>query len=118
MTTLETVKAYYAAFERKDMKAVRELLAPDFKFKGPMMSCTGPEEFLSAMAAMPMEASFESSRLIAEGGRAANAYLFKMKSPAKAEIPMCDFFELKNGKIRSCELFFDARLFPGAPERP
>lgn len=111
-TAIESVNTYYEAFGRKDWKKVRAVLAEDFTFKGPLMSFNSAEAFIEAVGNLPFEATVEGSRFIAEGNRVAHAFLWKMTAPAKVDIPMCEVFELLGAKIRSAELFYDARLFP------
>jgi ketosteroid isomerase-like protein len=107
---MKTVSAYYEAFGRKDLKKLRETLAADFTFKGPLMAFDDPDAFVEAMGQMPFQATVEGSRFIADGDRVAHAFLWKMTAPAKADVPMCEVFEVATGKIRSSELFYDARL--------
>ncbi len=107
---MKTVTAYYDAFRRKDLKTLREVLAPDFTFKGPLMAFDSPDKYVEAMGQMPFQATVEGSRFIADGDRVAHAFLWKMTAPAKADVPMCEVFEVSGGKIRSSELFYDARL--------
>jgi ketosteroid isomerase-like protein len=111
-SALATVTAYYEAFGRKDLQQLREVLAPDFSFKGPLMAFDSAEAFVQAISSMPFEATIEGSRFISDGPRVAHAFLWRMTAPAQAEIPMCEVFELAGGKIRSAELYYDARLFP------
>lgn len=109
---MKTVGAFYEAFGRKDLKALRDLLAPNFTFKGPLMAFDNPESYVAAMAQLPFEAKILDSRFIADDDRVAHIFTWRMTAPAKAAIPMCEVFELKGGKIRSSELFYDSKLFP------
>jgi len=61
---------------------------------------------------MGFDARAEGSRFIVEGERVAHAFLWKMKTPTKADVPMCEVFEISDGKIHSSELFYDSKLFP------
>lgn len=111
-SAMQAVTEYYQAFGSKNLKRLREVLASDFTFTGPLMAFDNPDAFVAAMGTMPFEATVEGSKFIADGERVAHAFLWKMTSPAKADIPMCEVFEVNGGKIRSSELFYDARLFP------
>ncbi len=111
-TAMETVNAFYEAFGRKDLKKLREVLAPDFTFKGPLMSFNNPDTFVQTMASLPFEATVEDSRFVVDGNRVAHAYLWKMTAPAKADIPMSEFFEISGKQISSIQLFYDSKLFP------
>ena len=108
----KVVAAYYEAFGRKEMKKLRALLAADFTFRGSMMSFDSPDAFIKAMAELPFEATVEGSKFISEGNRVAHAFVWKMTAPAKASVPMCEVFEVAEGRIRSSELFYDSKLFP------
>ncbi len=109
---MEAVTRYYEAVARKDRNALRAVLASDFTFKGPLMTFDGPDAFVEAIVGMAFDAGAEGSRFIVEGERVAHAFLWKMKTPAKAEVPMCEVFEISDGKILSSELFYDSKLFP------
>lgn len=113
---METVKKYYEAFGRKDMKRLRELLTSDFTFKGPLLVASSPDEFVAAMKQMPFEATVSGSRFIVENNRVAHSFVWSMTAPAKADIPMCEILEISDDKVQSSELYYDARLFPKPPE--
>jgi ketosteroid isomerase-like protein len=107
---MKTVTAYYEALDRKDPQKLREVLATDFTFKGPLLAFDSADAFVEGMGQMPFQATVEGSRFIAEGDRVAHAFLWKLTAPARADVPMCEVFEVSGGKIRSSELFYDARL--------
>jgi len=109
---METVTKYYEAAARKDRKALRAVLAPEFTFKGPLMAFDGPDAFVEAIVGMAFDAEPEGSRFIVDGERVAHAFLWKMKTPTTAEVPMCEVFEVSGGRICSSELFYDSKLFP------
>jgi len=111
-SALETVTKYYEAAARKDRQALRAVLASEFTFKGPLMAFDGPDAFVEAVVGMAFDARSERSRFIVDGERVAHAFLWKMKTPTKADVPMCEVFEISDGKIRSSELFYDSKLFP------
>lgn len=111
-SAMETVARYYEAAATKDGKALRSVLAPNFTFRGPLMAFDGPDAFVEAILGMGFDAGVERSRFIVEGDRVAHAFVWRMKTPAKAEVPMCEVFEISGGKILSSELFYDSKLFP------
>lgn len=111
-SSLDVVQEYYGAFAGKDMQRLRSLLSPAFKFRGPLLTASGPDEFIKAMAQMPFDATVSGSRFIADGNRVAHAFLWSMTAPAKADVPMCEVLEVENGQIQSADLYYDARLFP------
>ena len=98
--------AYSQSLRIKDLQKLREVLAEDFTFKGPLMSFDSADAFVEAIGKMPFEATVEGSRFVADGNRVAHAFLWRMTAPAKADIPMCEFFEVSGAKIRSAELFY------------
>lgn len=114
-TAMATVNAYLDAFARKDMAALRRLLSGDFRFRGPLMSLDGVDAFITAMTQFPCEATTEGSRFVAGDDYVAHAFVWKMTKPATADIPMCEFFEVKDGKILASDLFYDSRLFLSMP---
>lgn len=110
-----TVGAYLDAFGRKDMKRLRNPLADGFTFKGPLMAFDNPDAFVAAMAAFPCEVTADGSRFVADGARVAHAFVWRIKKPVKADIPMCEMFEVEGGRILSSELYYDSKLFPSMP---
>ena len=112
MTITETVKSYYEAVEGKDMSQLRELLAPDFSFEGPMMTFDGADAFVKFMENAPFEASHETIQMVSDGNSIAHVYVFRIAAPAIVEIPMCEIFDLGDGKINAVRLFFDTAKFP------
>jgi ketosteroid isomerase-like protein len=112
MTLAETVKSYYEAVESKDMSLLRELLAPDFSFEGPMMTFDGADAFIRFMESAPFEASHETIQMVSDDNSVAHVFLFSITAPAEAEVPMCEIFDLADGKIKSARLFFDTAKFP------
>lgn len=111
-SAMKTVGAFYEAFGRKNATALRDLLTPNFTFRGPLMSFDDPDSYVAAMAQLPFEAEVQDSRFIADGDRVAHVFTWRMTTPAKASIPMCEVLELEGGKVRSSELYYDSKLFP------
>jgi ketosteroid isomerase-like protein len=112
MTGMKIVAAYYEAFGTKDPATLRKLLTDDFTFTAPFMVFDNPDAFVNAMRKLPVEANVEGSRYAAEEDRVAHVFTFCMTKPAPARIPMCEFFELKNGKVSAIDLFYDSKRFP------
>ena len=114
MTTkpMAVVEAFYRAFGQKDFDGLRKLLADDFSFRGPLMAFDGPDAYVAGVSKMPFAGAPANSLFIADGGRVAHAFTWKMTAPAKLDVPMCEVFEVANGKIRSSVLFYDSKLLP------
>jgi limonene-1,2-epoxide hydrolase len=112
MTPAEIIISYYKAVEGKDMRLLRDLLAPDFSFEGPMMTFDGADDFIKFLATAPFEASHEPIQMVSDGNSIAHVYLFRITAPAIAAIPMCEIFDLGGGKINTVRLFFDTARFP------
>ena len=109
---MEIVGRYYDAAARKDRHALRSVLASDFTFRGPLMAFDDPDAFVEGILGMDFDANAEGSRFIVDGELVAHTFLWRMRAPASADVPMCEVFELSNGQIRSSELFYDSKLFP------
>lgn len=54
----------------------------------------------------------ESRRLIVSGDHVAHEFLYHMTEPGDADIPICELFELRDGKIRSSRAYNNAADFP------
>lgn len=112
MTPVEIVSAYRDAVDAMDMEKLRELLATDYSFQGPMKTFEGADAFVEFMSTGPFKASQETLQMVAGDDAVAHVFLFRMTAPTEAEIRMCEIFDVRDGRIASSKLFFDTAKFP------
>ncbi len=111
-SAIDVVRAYHDAFSKKDLTALRAVLSDDFTFHGPMMTAASGDEFVSQFEHFPFTMQFDSSRMIVDGDNVAHLFDFVVIAPAEGRVRMCECFEVKDGKIKSSELYFDPATFP------
>ncbi len=108
---LETGESYLAAWKNKDIDAIASFLDPDVHFKGPMTEVDGAGAVLAgAQRMLPMLRDLQIRSKFASGNQAIFTYDFICQEP----IGVCRTAELmtfENDRIKSIELFFDARPF-------
>lgn len=114
MHPTELVRDYYQACATHDFERVRALLEPGFRFRGPLMSANGREEFLAQMAAF--DCSFRSELLhVAEvNGTVAVLSECTFTRPFTATVRMAEWLTVREGRIAASELLYDSRSLPAA----
>lgn len=106
----DAVRAFYVALTRQDGDGLRAVLADDFTFASPLASFDSPEGFVQMVGAFG--GWVETSRMIVDGDQVAHTFTYHMTAPGKADIPMCEVFELKDGKLASSRAYNDPADFP------
>jgi ketosteroid isomerase-like protein len=114
----EIVTRYYQAFDRHDFSGARALMHDHFRFQGPMMEASSPEELFGQMQAF--ECEFQNRILhLAESGNTVGALVeCGFTKPFTATIRMSEWFVVEDGKIASSTLIYDTRQMPMPPPAP
>lgn len=108
----EIVSSYYAAFDRHDFAAARELMHDSFQFSGPMMQAGSPEELFAQMQAFECEFQNRIIQLVESGNTVAVLFDCAFTQPFTATIRMSEWFTVEGGKIASSTLIYDTRQMP------
>lgn len=114
MTPREAVETYLDAFyrEQKDYEVIESLLADDFQFVGPMATFKGREAFMRFIRDIgPQKNQIDVKCILAEGDEVAVFHDFRSETPVIGPLPFAEWYSLKNGRIQSLRLYFDAREF-------
>lgn len=109
---VELVKRVNLALESKDIKTYRSLLHANYKFKGPMMELSDPDEAAAVMEACPFTYTNQNAVYVSEGEKVVVISDWVVTAPVKFSIHMSEFLTVKEGKILASELFFDTAKFP------
>jgi hypothetical protein len=112
----QIVRAYYDAWQNGmgsfDEGRLRELLAPDFVYEGPIAGRrVGPEPFLIGLGRFV--STLKSMRMLQQlqvGDESAAVYDCDLTSPA-GTFRFAEFLRVQNGKIQEIKLVFDATRF-------
>ena len=104
------VKTFYLALSEQDSEKLRSVLTDDFTFKSPLAEFDTPDGYVSMVG--KFGGWVETSHFIVEGNHVAHTFVYHMTVPGKADIPVCEIFELENGRIRSSRAYNNAADFP------
>ena len=103
------VKAFYTALSEEDSA----VLTDDFTFKSPLAEFDTPEGYVDMVSRFG--GWVETGRFLVDGDHVAHAFVYHMTAPGRADIPVCEIFELRDGRIRSSRAYNNAADFP-SPE--
>jgi SnoaL-like domain len=112
-TASDLVSAYYASWtgggpEAFDEATLRDILAPDLVFDGPLAGHrVGAEGFIRGVQAVGAACtSFSMIQQLAQGNDLAVLYDCELTRPAGTH-RFSEFFRIENGRIQSINLLYD-----------
>jgi len=108
------IEAYYEAFEKKDLALVRTMLDDAFTFDGPMMQASSADDMMVKMKEFDCEYSSTIHRIMVDGDHVAVNLTCSFGSPMEVSVDMSEWFTVRDGKILSAKLFFDASKMASA----
>lgn len=115
-TELELVKRAYAAWESKDIEALKGLLHQDYKGIVPGgMVIQGIEGAKECLAQCPMECHSENETYIVDGNKIVRIWDMVGKNTATnsdVRVRMAELNVVQDGKVLLNEAFFDSGAFP------
>jgi SnoaL-like domain len=102
---------YVHAWTSGDFDTARSSLHDDVSFVGPLGTANGIDECLRGLQGLKQIVdSGDVRKVIASGDDASVIYDLVTNTPA-GTIPTAGWFQLRDGKIASIRVFFDARPF-------
>jgi hypothetical protein len=112
MTAKSTVERYLGAFFGKqiDYQTIRELLADDFDFQGPLMSANSADEFIQKLKGYGENVGMQADiHLILDNNDTVVArYDFILPS---GRVPATEWYIVKDKQIKEMHLICDPRPF-------
>jgi ketosteroid isomerase-like protein len=101
-----------------DLDGLRELLADDVTFDGPLGHTEGADEYVRGIARMAeIVTTAEQQQLIADGDDVVILYELVTHDPP-ARIPTAGIYRIRDGRVAAVRAFFDPRpLTEAAPAR-
>jgi hypothetical protein len=106
------VLEYLNAFANKDFQAIRSIVHDDLSFRGPVRQFQGGDQFVEALSKMgPLLKSIDVKKIFADGEDVSVIYDFVTTNPAIGTTPTAEWIKVKDGKIQSTLLIFDARPY-------
>lgn len=113
MSTLDLVKKAYAAWEKKDIEALKPLLHKDYKATMPGgMEIVGIEGAQKCLEFCPFDGHSENETYIVDGNRVVRIWDFVATSPVQFRARMAELNIVEDGKVIFNEAFFDSAAFP------
>lgn len=111
-TSLDIVRNYYAAFDRHDFATARSLMHDRFRFSGPMMEASSPEDLFAQMQAFDCAFQNHIVHIIDGGNTVGVLFDCAFSQPFTATLRMSEWFTIEDGKIASATLLYDTRQMP------
>jgi hypothetical protein len=112
----EVVATYRKAFDSKDFKAARTLLADDLEFHGPIDTFHRADDFMASIQQLaPIIQRIEPRKLFVDGDDACLIYDMVTNTPA-GTARIVEWYRVVGGRIKAIDAVFDARPFapPGS----
>lgn len=107
-SSAELAAGYFEAWDQNDTAALRELLADDVSFFGPLAQVTGADEYTRSIKRL-----FESTTALTVRHRwvdgADVATWFDLTVGAADPTPVASWIHVENGKIARVQVTFDPR---------
>ncbi len=103
----EIVDRYYQAWGSGDFVGLRQWLADDFTFDGPLMTASNPEEYIErtqANAAMFAGSDYAVVGRVVDG---THAVVLATLTMGPTTLHTAEHFEVRDGKISGVRLYFD-----------
>jgi limonene-1,2-epoxide hydrolase len=107
----DVVEQFQAAMAKGDAKAARALMDDHMKFSGPLDQFDRPEPYLQALGQLaPMLEKVDVLREFSNGDEVARFCDLHFKPPLPTTF-VAEWYHVKDGKIASIRIAFDARAF-------
>ncbi len=106
----DAVRTFYTALTGQDRELLLSALTDDFTFKSPLSHFDSPEGFADMVGLFA--GWVETKNFVIEGDNVVHTFTYHMTQPGKTDIPVCEVFALRNGKIVSSRAYNDSADFP------
>lgn len=105
----EIVQTWSQFVHHGEFDKARPMAAKSFSFRGPIDTFDRVDDYLAALKGLGnIVTGSESEAVIAQGNEVALFYILKTKV---ADAPVAEWYTVKDGKISSIRVYFDARPF-------
>jgi hypothetical protein len=111
-TTAETARRYFDAWAAKDFDALREVLADDATFRGPLGEADGADECIRGLRGIAEGVGLPEVRLIATNGDDAITW-FELQTE-QGPLPVANWSHVEDGRIKRVRATFDPRPLLGS----
>jgi SnoaL-like domain len=108
---------YFEHWSKKDYEGSAQFLDENLSFKGPIDTFNNSQDYLRAISRLgKILKEVQVKRTFVEGNDACFIYDLVTDTPAGTS-PCAEWIHVHNGKVKSIQVFFDARPFATVFER-
>jgi ketosteroid isomerase-like protein len=101
---------YFDAWTGKDFDRARGLMADDLEFEGPLETFSDADSLLASLKQLSgIVTGADKQRVFADGDEA--CVIYDLKTAPVPNARTCEWYKLRDGKIVSISVMFDARPF-------
>lgn len=96
---------------------IADLLEPDFRFKGPLMTIEGRENYVALLRQfLAVHSGFKVLRQFEDGHDVCSINELTVKAPSGIliKMEMAEWFKIRDGRIAQHTIFYDPREFSKA----
>jgi hypothetical protein len=113
MTPRETMQRYFEHWNERDFDAFQRLLADDATFRGPLGTADGAAECRAGVEGMSrgLDARVEIVTMLARGAEVIT--WFELHTNTAPPIPVANYAQVEDGKVRTIRAAFDPRPLLG-----
>jgi ketosteroid isomerase-like protein len=106
----QVAEAFFDAWTTKDFARARELLHDDLSFEGPIDSFSDAESYLASLQQLAgIVTGVEKQKLFVDGDDVCEIYDLMTAPVPRSRV--CEWFRVRDGRIASISVVFDARPF-------
>ncbi len=110
-SSLAVVNRYYEIWNYRKGEGLRDLVAADVSYQGPLEQASGADEMVALAAKYaPMHGGMKMLRQLEDGNHVCSVYELIVKTPAwTLSIPTADWVRVENGRVAEQRVFQDVR---------
>ena len=102
---------YFDHWSKKEYQASAKYLDDNLSFKGPIDTFTNSKDYLQAISRLAqIVVEVRKKRTFIDGNDACFVYDLVTSTPA-GTVPCAEWIRVEQGKVKSIQVFFDARPF-------
>jgi ketosteroid isomerase-like protein len=106
----EVAEEFFDAWTRKDFDQARSLLHDDMSFEGPIDSFSDAESYIASLRQLGgIVTGVEKRKVFVDAGDV--CVIYDLKTAPVPSSRTCDWYRVRDGKIKSVSVVFDARPF-------
>lgn len=109
--SVEPAMKYFDHWSKKEYQASAKYLAENLSFKGPIDTFNNSKDYLRALDRLaPIVVEVKMKKTFVDGNDACFLYDLVTSTPA-GTVPCAEWIHSEQGKVKSIQVFFDARPF-------